>query len=358
MNKIIAIIIIAAACGAVLFFFFFFFYNKGTTDTSATTPEPVNQFDESIHEIPPIEEPLDIVVSTDLIKEILYQFARNRTNEPYICIESGVNPLVYTPSPEDKEKILAADLVLYTGLGMEPGLEAYINTIKDKVKCKPLSGFTAYEGNSDNEPDGQYQDILLESSEYESGFDPHFWWNPRIWEKAIRQAVRALAEVDPAYEFNYKSIFIRYGQSLSLLDKRYIASWSRRLAVERKHLVTLHPAFTYFADKYGYKTMSLYTPDSPGTVSAARRKAVARYVVDNKVPSIFPEVGFPMTEIKALQAEVKKMGYDVGIGEHLYSYFLGGEGSKDFIYLKATRTLMDRIYYGLKSVDDPEMPDQ
>ena len=80
------------------------------------------------------------------------------------------------------------------------------------------------------------------------------------------------------------------------------------------------------------------------------------YIIKNNVPAIFPEVGFPSIEIDALQAEVKRMGYDVKIAEPLYSYYLGGEGSDDYLYLNAGRTQMDRIYYGLKSSDDPDMP--
>ena len=324
-----------------------FFFNKGSGDTGTATPRPSYVAEDDIHYTAPIDEPLNIVVSTDLVKEILFQFARSRSNEPYVCIETGVNPLTYKPTEEDKEKMLAADLVLYTGLGMEPGLEDLIEKISDKVRCEALSGILEKE----------YQDQLIPSKEYKKGYDPHFWWNPRIWEKVIRSIVDILGDLDPDFEFNYGSIFIRYGQSLSLLDRRYIESWTVRLAEERKILVTLHPAFTYFGEKYGYKTMSLYTPESPDNVSQARRKTVADYIIKNNVPAIFPEVGFPMTEIDALHAEVKKMGNDVKIAEPLYSYFLGGDGSKDHLYLTAGRTQMDRIYYGLKLPEDPDMPE-
>ncbi|MBN2442485.1 MAG: zinc ABC transporter substrate-binding protein [Spirochaetales bacterium] len=344
MNKIIAIIIILAACGTGVYFIFFF--NK-TEGAATSTPRPSLAPDEDNHSISPIDKPLNIVVSTDLIKEVLYQFARERTNEPYICIKTGVNPLIYIPTKEDEEKIRNADLVLYLGLGIEPGLEAFLNTVKDEVRCEPLSGILEKE----------FKEMLMVSHQYKSGYDPHFWWNPRVWEKVILGVVHILSDIDPQNEFNYGSIFIRYGQALSLLDRRYIESWSGRLAKERRFLVTLHPAFTYFAVKYGFETMSLYTVATPDTVSPGRRKQVAEYIVAHHIPAIFPEVGFPLTEIESLQAEVKAMGYEVKIGEPLYSYFLSGEGSRDFLYLHAGRTLMNRIYYGLKTPEDPEMPD-
>lgn len=348
MNKVIAIVIITAALGVGVYFIFF--YNKGGDRTSASTPEPEPAYlpEEDIHYVPPREEPLDIVVSSDLIREILYQFARARSNKPHICVKAGVNPLLYKPTEEDKEKMLEADLVLYMGLGLEPGIEDYVKKISSKVRCEPISAVLLEKEN---------KDLLIPSRYYKGGYDPHFWWNPLLWEKVLLHVVRILSDVDPGYEFNYGSTFIRYGQSLHMLDMRYLEPWSGRLSEERRVLITLYPAFTYFGKKFGYEVMSLYTPDSLDFVSQKKRESIAEYIVRNKVPAIFPEYGFPMTEIEALQAEVEKRGYKVKIAEPLFSYYLDEPGSRDYLYLNAGRTLMDRIYYGLKSPEDRDMPD-
>ena len=102
--------------------------------------------------------------------------------------------------------------------------------------------------------------------------------------------------------------------------------------------------------------MSLYTADSPDIVTNNRRKSVADFIIKNNVPAIFPEYGFPLTELEALQKEVKSRGYEVKIAEPLYSYSLEGTDSKNYYYLVAGRTMIDRIYYGLKSPEDMDMP--
>ncbi len=343
MNKTITIIITAVL---VLAGYFIFFRNKGNkseiTSPDSTSLKPVP---ESHHEKPKLSRPFNIVVSTDLGRELIYQLARTRTNKPYTIIKPGINPLVYRPTKEDEKKMLEADLVLYMGLGMEPGLEALIKKVSKTVRCEAISN-------------GIPEDMLIKSDKYKSGYDPHFWWNPRMWEKMILHVVHTLSELDPSFKFNYGSIFIRYAKSLSLLDRRYIKGWSGRISEDRRILITLNPAFTYFGDRYGYKTMSLFTPESPGKVKFAQRTKLAENIIKNKVPAIFPEVGFPLTEIELLQKEVKERGYDVKIAEPLFSYSLGKAGSENYFYARASKTQMNRIYYGLKTADAPEMPNR
>jgi manganese/zinc/iron transport system substrate-binding protein len=348
MNKVIAVMVVAAAAGIGIYFLFF--HTPGDENLAGSTPGPETTYmpEEDIHYVPPREEPMDIVVSSDLIREILYQFARTRTNEPHVCVTHGENPLLYIPTKEDKEKMLNADLVLYMGLGLEPGIEEFIKEVGNRVRCESISAVLLEDENKGS---------LIPSSDYPGGYDPHFWWNPMLWEKVIRHVVNILSDVDPGFEFNYGSTFIRYGQSLHMLDLRYITPWSSRLAEERRVLITLHPAFTYFGKKYDYEVLSLYTPDSPASVSPKRRDALADFIIKNKIPAIFPEYGFPMTEINALADEVKKRGYEIKIAEPLFSYALDKPGSDDYLYLNAGRTLMDRIYYGLKTPEDPDMWD-
>ncbi|MBN2532233.1 MAG: zinc ABC transporter substrate-binding protein [Spirochaetales bacterium] len=348
MNRVIPIIIIsiiiATALGTGVYFLFF--HNKGA-GTSVSTPEPTYLPEEDIHHVPLKDNPMFIVVSTDLIREILYQFARARSDKPYVCIKPGVNPLLYKPTEDDKEKMLQADLVLYMGLGLEPGIETLVKQVSSKVRCEAISSVLLEKENKDQ---------LIPSRDYKGGYDPHFWWNPMLWEKVILHVVHILSDVDPEFEFSYGSTFIRYGESLHMMDLRYIQPWSGRLSEQRRVLITLHPAFTYFGKKFGYEVMSLYTPDSPDTVSEKRRESIADFIIKNKIPALFPEYGFPATEMEALQAGIKNRGYEVKIAKPLYSYCLDEAGSKNYLYLNAGRTQMDRIYYALKYPEDPGMP--
>ena len=338
-NRIILIAIIALVAAIIVFFVFF--YNRGQ-GTAGLTPSPITTPADP-HTPAPLEEPLDVVISTDLVRELVFQLARTRLNEPVLLIERGENPLLYVPTEEDILIMQEADLVIYNGLGLEPGLEAVLDEVKKTTKVAAIT-------------DTLEKNELITSLFYESGYDPHFWWNPDLWEKAIYHTVEIFSQLDPVNEFNYKSTFIRYGQSLSMLNNRYMKNWSGRLPDERRFIVSLHPSFAYFGRKFGFVTRSLYTPSSPDIVSPDQRRAVADFIVEKQIKAIFPEAGYPVTEIEALQAEVARRGYTVAIGEPLFSYFLGEEGQREYLYLDAGRTLMDRIYTALKPPEAPDLP--
>ena len=72
MNKVIAIVIVVGALGIGVYFLFFF--NKGSGVTGTTTPQPSYADEDDAHYIAPMDEPMNIVVSTDLVKELLFQF--------------------------------------------------------------------------------------------------------------------------------------------------------------------------------------------------------------------------------------------------------------------------------------------
>jgi manganese/zinc/iron transport system substrate-binding protein len=337
---IVAAIIIVIIAGTAVYFIFF--YNK-EIKSSQVNPSPTAKT-ETMFDVPEQERPLNVVVSTDMVREILYVLAKSRTSQPHILIKPGQSPLTYKPTQEDEDKMMKADLVLYIGLGLEQGCMDLIKKVSKTVRCEAIA-------------ETLDKSELLKSTEYKSGYDPHVWWSPQLWEKVALRVVRILAEIDPQFEFNYGSLYMRYGESMSLLDRRYIETWSGYIPPESKVIITLNPVFTYFGAKYGYKVMSLYTPASPDSVSPKWRETIADFIVANKVPVIFPEVDWPKTEIELLQTEVKKKGYKVKIAEPLYSYSLDQTNSINYVYINAGRKVMDNIYAALKPEGAPEMPE-
>ena len=347
MKRIIAIVIIAASLISASLLAFVLLTVQGIQEYTMSPqpePEPTDPFF-SGEEAPLDHGLLNVVASNTYIRDIYFHFARSRTVEPHVCIGAGVDPFTYEPSAEDEDKMLTADLVLYMGLGLEPGIERLVEKVRGKVRCESLASAILEE----------HREMLIPSNDYESGYDPHFWWNPLAWEQAVLWAAHILSDVDEENAYNYKSVFIHYGKSLHGYDSRWIGRWSREIAEERRVLVTLHPAFEYFGSRYGYRVMSLYTPKSPRKVTAQRRSSVADYIVKNNVPAIFPEYGFPLTELEALEAEVKKKGGSVIIAGPLYSYSLGSSGD-DYLYVNVLNSMMRTIYDALKEPGDPDMP--
>jgi len=311
---------------------------KTETGSSAATAMPVPRAEERQDKTQE-RKPVEVMVSTDLIREIMYVFANSRT-KGRVLIANGTNPLAYVPTDQDKQEMLKAKIVFYMGLGLEPALENYLETIKDKVRVVALSA--AFEKSE-----------LIPSKAYKGGYDPHFWWDPKLWEKAVLYTIKILDDYDAEYQYNYKSTYIRYGESLSHLY-RYFNSWLGNLP-ENAVLLTLHPAYTYLGKAFNLKTMSL---TAPGALKSDdnRLKETAAYIIEQKIGTIFPEYQFPVKEIEQVAAIVKQKGYTLNIGEAVYSYNLGLADAPEFTYLRAGRKLVDTIYTRLKAADAPEIP--
>ena len=305
------------------------------TQKSLTPPPP----GEEMRFKPTEREPLKVIVSTDIIREIMYVFANSRT-KGRVLIANGTNPLAYVPTAQDKQEMQDAKLVLYIGLGLEPALESYLKTIKDKVRVVALS-------------DAFEKSELIPSKAYRGGYDPHFWWNPKLWEKAILYTLKILDDYDPEFQYDYQSTFIRYGESLSHLN-RYFESWLGMLP-DNAVLFTLHPAFAYLGKAFNLETMSIL---QPGVLKLDNNRLteLTSYIIEHKVTTVFPEYQFPRDEIERVVSALKQQSYQLNMGEAIFSYNLGLAGEPEFTYLRAARKLVDTIYTQLKAEGAPDVP--
>jgi manganese/zinc/iron transport system substrate-binding protein len=343
LNRIIGIVLIALFIVAAALIIVFVVINKGEKPDTITetkkqqTPEKID-----VHINPYKSEPLNIVVTTDFIRELVYMFARYRSNPTPIIIKPATNPLLYKATEKDEKLMMEADLVIYHGLGLEPQcLTEMIERVSKKVPCKAITRCLSKED-------------LIPSSVYKGGYDPHVWWDLQLWEKILRYMVDILASVDPDYEFDYGSTFIRYGQELSFV-RRYFKSWSERIPKEKRMLITPHAAFAYFGRAFDFEVKSLYKPGT-NTMSKQRLKELADFMIAKQVTVVFAEKAFPVDDINLLIKELERRGHGVSIGEELFSYSLGEINTNEYIFLKASRIFIERIYRALKPPDALELP--
>jgi manganese/zinc/iron transport system substrate-binding protein len=346
MNKIGKIALIVLCTAAIITVVLLVVLNlnpKQTVQTPIETEEP-QPVASPRPTFPPVSNiPYNVVVSTDFVRELTYMFAKSRTNKAITLVKAGVDPLTYLPTEADERTILKSDLFIYIGLGLEPGIEKLVEKLEGRARCVALGPLLDSK-------------LLIKSDAYPSGYDPHIWWGLDVWEKLLLQVTKVFAEVDPEGEFDYVSVYQRYGESTSLLNHRYMQIWSSYIPKERRVIVTIHPAFTYFARLYDYKTESVYHPYEQ-TYTRERIEEIADYVIKNNVPAIFYELEFPHKPIDEIAAVCSKKGYTVKIGGTLYSYSLGADMDKtDYRYLNAGRFMMQTIYDALKTKKSMEIP--
>jgi len=190
-------------------------------------------------------------------------------------LRPGVDPHTFEPAPADLRKIIDADLILASGLGVESylnGLAANSGTHARIFEAgSALGGAPLYiEERGRREP------------------DPHWWNSPSATARVTRAIAAEFSALRPssARDFSARAAAVALG--LASLDE-----WSRAqvsaIPPERRVLVTNHDAFGWFARDYGFVVhpISGLSPDAePDARELAR---LSDHIRDEHIRAIFVE---------------------------------------------------------------------
>lgn len=167
-----------------------------------------------------------------------------------VLLPAGSSPHTYDPSPRQVAGMARAGIFFTVGLSFERGLTGRIATLfpklvvadaKEGIELKPLGN------EAGNSPD---------RSHVESGPDPHFWLDPILAGSMARNICVSLCRLDPAHENEYRANFSALSSDLEESDRRIAAL----LAPYRgRKIYVFHPAFGYFAGRYGLVQVAVQT---------------------------------------------------------------------------------------------------
>jgi len=264
---------------------------------------------------------LVIVSSTTQIADFARQVVGDRC-EVRCILAPGADPHTYTPTPDDIQMVLEADLCLENGLHLE-GKNWMLTLAKDAGK--PI--VTCTRG---------IQPIAVEE-EGEAISDPHAWFAPRNVAVYVNNIVRALSDIDPAGAESYRSRAKLFLQQLRVLD-----AWAReevaKIPPKRRVLVTTHDAFNYFCREYKFNADQDFLSIAPvgwstgsevgAGMTPERRKTVMNSIRDAGAPAIFVETTISPKLIREIARET-----GVKIGGELYSDSMGDAGSAGETYI-------------------------
>lgn len=268
------------------------------------------------------------VVSTSTIIADLAEKIGGDEIEHQGILEPGADPHVYESVPADSVAFEEADLILYNGYNLEPGLIKLMNAAG--VNAKKLAV-------------GEKVAPLPFEKEGEIAADPHVWGdaeNGAMMAIAIRDALIELSPEDrEVFEENAR----RLTQELQRVDE-WIARQVATIPENRRRLVTTHDAFEYYARAYGLQVtgtlIGISTEEQP---SAKTVKNLADEVKAAEVPAIFAETTINPQLIKTVAEEA---GVKLAPRE-LYSDSIGGPGSEGDSYMKMllanTRTIVEAL---------------
>jgi manganese/zinc/iron transport system substrate-binding protein len=280
-----------------------------------------------------VDGELAILTTTGIIGDIA-----RRVAEPYGRVESlmgpGVDPHLYKASESDVRRMAEADLILYNGLHLEGKMA---DVLVKMARSRPVVAVT------DDVP----REGLREPPEFAGQYDPHLWFDVRLWALTLKPIVRELSELDPAHRNHYQTQAEALERELSELDA-WVEQQVATIPTERRVLVTAHDAFGYFGRRYGLEVVGL---QGISTLSEAGLRDVERVVdlvVERRIPAIFFESSVPRRSIEAVQAAAQDQGHAVALGGELFSDALGAAGTPEGTYTGMVRHNVETIVEALR----------
>jgi manganese/zinc/iron transport system substrate-binding protein len=244
----------------------------------------------------------------------------------------GVDPHLYKASEGDVELLVDADLVLFNGLH----LEAKLSDVLERLGGGRTAAVSA----------GIPRSRLLAPPGFSGQYDPHIWFDVRLWTEVVEEIRDVLSDRHPAARAEYERNAARYVRELRALDaeiRRNVA----RVPRERRVIVTAHDAFNYFGRAYGFEVRGLQGISTATEAGAADVQELARFIAERRIPTIFVETSVSPRTIEAVREAVRARGFDVRLGEPLFSDAMGDPGTQEGTYAGMVRHNVDVIVGGL-----------
>jgi manganese/zinc/iron transport system substrate-binding protein len=232
----------------------------------------------------------------------------------------GVDPHLYKPTRDDVVKLLAANVVFYSGLMLEGRMTDTFMTVSRRGT--PVYAVTEL----------LEEKYLLEPAGFAGHWDPHVWMDAAAWSKAVEAVAKSLAEFDPAHSALYRSNATTYAAELRALDD-YARKSLATIPEQQRVLVTAHDAFNYFGRAYAVKVMGIQGISTESEAGVEDINRLVKFIAENRIPAIFVESSVSDKNVRAIIEGAKSRGWTLRIGGTLFSDAMGKPGTYEGTYI-------------------------
>jgi zinc transport system substrate-binding protein len=200
---------------------------------------------------------------------------------PMMLLEAGADPHDFQLRPSQAAGLEQADLVIWVGPELMPGLGEAVVSLAANAQVVAL----LQDGGGSQRP--------FE----EGGTDPHAWLDPMNGMAWAGKIATVLAEKDPANAATYAANAAAVQARLTVLDAELTAQLT---PVQGLPFVVYHDALGYFTDHYGLNVVGAIELADASTPSAARLAEIRAVFTTTQPLCVFPETGRDPKFIAAL----------------------------------------------------------
>ena len=287
------------------------------------------------------EGKLRVVTTIGMITDIVKNVGGERVDVVGM-MGPGVDPHLYKPTARDVQRLSSAHLIFYNGLHLESKTGDVLSKMSGDTKTVAVT-------------ESVDQNLLLKPPEFEGQYDPHLWFDVKLWMKAVGKVRNTLSEFDPDNAVMYWTNAERYLVKLMELHE-YVKTQAARIPSEQRVLVTAHDAFNYFGKAYGFEVRGLQGISTATEAGIADVQELATFIAERRIPAIFVESSVSSKSLEAVKAAVKSKGFNVEIGGELFSDAMGNAGTPEGTYIGMVRHNIDTIVNALTGASGVKTP--
>ena len=134
-------------------------------------------------------EKISVTTTTNVITDLVENIGGEHVSVTGL-MGPGVDPHLYRPSASDVKELQNADIIFYNGLDLEGKMgDIFVKIGKEGTSVLAVS---------ENIP----SESLL-TLENDGNFDPHIWWDVKLWSEAAKVVASGLKEYDPKNSEKY-----------------------------------------------------------------------------------------------------------------------------------------------------------
>lgn len=225
---------------------------------------------------------------------------------PTLLVKGANSPHTYSLRPSDAAALESADLVFWTGHGMELFLADALETLSTEaiivelaeapgISLLPVREGGAFEAHLHDGDDHDHDDAGHEHDDHDhdghehSEGDMHFWLNPDNAKLMVTEIATALAEADPENAVTYQANAAAEQVRLDELSEEIRQTLA---PVADKPFVVFHDAYQYFENRFGLTVAGSITVSPEAMPGAARIDELRAKVAELGATCVFAEPNF------------------------------------------------------------------
>lgn len=225
------------------------------------------------------ENKINIVTTLPFLKDFVEQIGQNRVSVTTL-LTGMESEHTYTPKPGNILAIKNARIMVQVGLGLEVWVKGLIANAENPalVLITTSNGIPLMRDEERNP--------TREDADTHDGGNPHIWLDPENAKIMVREITEDLIKIDTAHKDFYLK---NQGLYLMKLDQTEMILISELKGLKNKTIITQHPAWPYFARRFGLKVAGNLITQIGAEPSAKQIRALIQLIRKENIRVIISE---------------------------------------------------------------------